>query len=258
MNVSTAIEIKNCDYSYQINSESRKVIFENLNLNVQKGEIVSIFGPNGCGKSTILKLLASILEDQNQDIFIFNKKPRDVSIGYIPQDFSESLFPWLSNIDNIAFPMYVKGISKSESKQRSVELANELSANIPLKNYPYESSLGQRQLVALARALNDSSKVLLADEPFSALDFRTRILLQDIFQQVLSPQKQITALIVSHQIDDAVFLGDKVVLLSPLPSKIVKGFNVPFERPRSQEIKKTIEFHNIVNDITEHFLQSYD
>jgi len=258
MNVSPAIEIKNCDYYYQINSETRKVIFENLNLNVQKGEIVSIFGPNGCGKSTILKLLASILNNQDQDIFLFNKKPKDVSIGYIPQDFSESLFPWLSNLDNIAFPLYVKGISKNEAKQRSIELANELSDNIPFNNHPHESSLGQRQLVALARALNNSSEVLLADEPFSALDFRTRILLQDIFQKVLKPNKQITALIVSHQIDDAVFLGDKVVLLSPLPSKIVKVFDIPFERPRSQEIKKTIEFHNIVNDITEYFLKSYD
>lgn len=258
MNVSPAIEIKNCNYYYQINSETRKVIFENLNLDIRKGEVISIFGPNGCGKSTILKLLASILDDQKQKILIFNKKPRDVPIGYIPQDFSESLFPWLTNLDNIAFPMYVKGISKNEAKQRSVELAKELSNNIPLKNYPYESSLGQRQLVALARALNNSSEILLADEPFSALDFRTRILLQDIFQQVLSPQKQITALIVSHQIEDAVFLGDKVILLSPLPSKIVKVFDVPFERPRSQEIKKTIEFHNIVNDITDHFLQNYD
>jgi len=169
------IEIKDLNFQYTDNLGRKNKVIENFNLNIELGKVVCLFGPNGCGKSTLLKLLASIIKENEQSITIFGKKASDIDIGYIPQDFAESLFPWLSNLDNIAFPLYVKGTPKYEARFRSKKIAFELSDSIPLDNYPYESSLGQKQLVSLARALNNSSKVLLADEPFSALDFKTSV-----------------------------------------------------------------------------------
>lgn len=250
------IEIKDLKFQYTDNFGRKNTIIENFNLIIELGSVVCFFGPNGCGKSTLLKLLASIIKENEESITIFGKKVSDIDIGYIPQDFAESLFPWLTNLDNIAFPLYMKGITKNEARRRSKKIALGLSDSIPLANYPYESSLGQKQLVSLARALNNSSELLIADEPFSALDFKSRIVLQNLFQKVLAPSNQITSLIVSHQIDDAVFLGDKVILLSSLPCNIIKIFDVPFERPRDQEIKKSREFHNLVNEITDSFLEN--
>jgi NitT/TauT family transport system ATP-binding protein len=255
-NFTNEIRIKDLKFQYTDNLGRMNTIIENINLNIELGSVVCFFGPNGCGKSTLLKLLASIIKVKEQSITIFGRKASEIDIGYIPQDFAESLFPWLTNLDNIAFPLYMKGITKNEARLKSRIIALELSESIPLDNYPYESSLGQKQLVSLARALNNSSEVLLADEPFSALDFKNRILLQNIFQKVLAPSNQITSLVVSHQIDDAVFLGDKVVLLSSLPCNILKVFNIPFERPRNQNIKKSREFHDLVNEITDLFLES--
>lgn len=251
------ILIRDLNFSYDMTNDLKHSleIIKDFDLEIKQGETVCIFGPNGCGKSTLLKLLTGLLRPQSGGIKIFGKLPAEINTGYIPQAFGESLFPWLKNIDNIVFPLYMNGMPKLEARRLGKEIANYLSRKVPLDHYPFEVSIGQKQIVALARALVTSPPLLLADEPYSALDFQAKLEVQDTFHDVLHPDKKISALLVSHHVEDAVFMGDRVIVLSPMPMHIIKIFNNPFPRPRTQGFKKSKEFIALVSEITEVFLE---
>ncbi len=226
-----------------------------FNLDIGEGQVVCLFGPNGCGKTTLLRLCAGLARPTGGELEIRGQIPEKSAVGYIPQKFSESLFPWLSCLDNIAFPLYMNGMSRTKARAKAKEAAARVSRTLALDRNPYELSIGQQQMVALARALVRSPAVLLADEPFSALDFQARIEMQDVFQNVLRPDEKVGALFISHNVEDAVYMGDKVIVTSPLPMAVLKTFDVPASRPRTQDFKKSEEFFRLVTGITDEFLK---
>jgi NitT/TauT family transport system ATP-binding protein len=135
------------------------------------------------------------------------------------------------------------------------ETALRIAKSPPLDRHPFELSIGQQQMVALARALVRSPRVILADEPFSALDFQARMDLHQVFQKVLRPENGASALLASHDVEDAVFLGDTVVVCSPAPMIPVRAFQVPVPRPRSEGFRRSTEFIRLVAEITDEFMR---
>jgi NitT/TauT family transport system ATP-binding protein len=230
-----AVAIAGRNLSFIYDSDGKDlIVVKNFDITVISGEVICLFGPNGCGKSTLLRLCAGLLSPSNGSITVLDKPSSETTVGYIPQAFSESLFPWLTNLDNIAFPLYMNGISKKEARARAEDTALKLSDSLPLRRHPREISIGQQQLVCLARALVLEPPVLIADEPFSALDFQTRRDIQDVFHRVLAPESRIGALLVSHQVEDAVYMADKVIVTSSVPMMAIDVFDILEDRPRSQ------------------------
>lgn len=236
-----AITVQNVRKSY-VEGDKRILVLNDLTLNVGEHEILSLFGPNGCGKTTLINICAGLMRADAGLVQIFGADPSEVRIGYIPQAFGESLFPWLTNLDNICFPLSLDGLPKKKSREEAVRFLQQIDINLPLENYPYESSGGQKQLAALGRALVSSPSVLLADEPFSALDYTTRLEIQDKFLKVVSETLRLPTIVISHQIEDAIYLGDRLIVFAKQPARIVDMFEINLPRPRKQEMKKTPEF----------------
>lgn len=220
---------------------TRTHVLDQINLKIKKGEFITFFGPNGCGKTTFLKLLAGLESYDEGKISIDGHTPEQAKIGYIFQNYKDSLFPWRKNIDNIAFPLEIHGLSRSEARKKVIELYNKLNLKFDLYTYPYMLSGGQQQLLAIARALVYEPDVLLMDEPFNALDYQTNFFMEDILLDIWHKTKK-TIIFISHEIDEAIYLADRIVLLSRLPARIKELLDINLLRPRVQEIRLSNDF----------------
>jgi NitT/TauT family transport system ATP-binding protein len=221
---------------------------DHINLNVKDGEFVVIVGPSGSGKSTFLMALNGLVPLSSGSIAVNGKtaaKPgQDRAVVF--QD--ASLLPWRNILDNVAYGLELAGRPKAERR----EIARELIALTGLKGfetfYPSQLSGGMRQRVNIARALAADPDVLLLDEPFSGLDAQTRETMQSELLKVWDERKK-TAIFVTHQIDEAVFLADRVVAFSARPARIVQEWRIPFDRPRSLDLKHSAEHRRIEDEI---------
>ena len=228
-----ALEVKNVRKVFSINKDGIEVL-KDINLNIKDGEIVSIVGSSGCGKSTLLKMLIGLEDVTEGDITINEKKPYETDSTEVGMIFQEArLFPWKSVYKNIEFGIARKDISKNEKKEL-VEYYIEL---VGLKGFekalPDQLSGGMKQRVSIARTLINKPKILLLDEPFGALDAFTKINLQNEMLNIWEKEKT-TMIIVTHDIDEAIYLGHKVVVMSPKPGIIQKEFEIDISRPRSR------------------------
>jgi NitT/TauT family transport system ATP-binding protein len=206
---------------------------DGVDLTIPTGAFVSLVGPNGCGKTTLLNIIAGLLSPDVGAVSIEGKPPAEARIGFVFQDSGRSLFPWLRNIDNIALALHDSGLSRASRRRRASRFLDEMGlSELPRDRYPYQCSGGQQQLVALARELIYEPDVLLMDEPFAALDFERRVA-QQLHLLALWDKAKPTVVLVSHDIEEAVFLADRVVLLSGRPAHVVEQFEVPLERPRT-------------------------
>jgi NitT/TauT family transport system ATP-binding protein len=238
------IEIKDLCKNYRgPNGSPPKVVevLSNISLQVQRGEFVTIFGPNGCGKTTLLMILSGLLEFDSGEVLIDNKPPGKARISFIFQNYADSLFPWRTNLDNIAFPLELQGIPLEERREKARDLLGRLNIGIDERSYPYQLSAGQQQLVAIARGLNYDPDVLVMDEPFGSLDFQTRLAMQQDVLNIWEKTKT-TVLFVSHDVDEAVYLSDRILLLSKLPGRVLQLLNNRLPRPRSAEMVNSDEF----------------
>ena len=202
-----------------------------VSFDVKDGEFVCLLGPSGCGKTTLLRIIAG-LETQTSGEITLNGVPitgPDPKRGMVFQQYS--LFPWRTVMDNVTFGLEMQGINKAEARKH-VEKYIDLVGLEQFKNsYPYELSGGMQQRAAIARALANEPEVLLMDEPFGALDAQTRNILQDELLKIWE-QKHVTILFVTHSVDEAVVLSDRIVVMTARPGRIREIVNVDLPRPR--------------------------
>lgn len=213
------------------NDEGRHAVLEDFSVEVLNQEFLSIFGPNGCGKSTLVHLIAGIIEPDAGSIeFASGQAGR--AVGIVFQNYENSLLPWRTCLDNISLPLEANGdLSKRQRREAALSLLEELGLRLPLTHYPYQMSGGQKQLTCIARAIIHRPSILLLDEPFASLDYQTRIDMQDKLQTIWA-KARITTIFVSHEIDEAIFLADRLLLLTVRPARVAASFDIPLPRPR--------------------------
>src|SRR5471030_1765117 len=207
-------------------------LYENFDLNIPKHKIVSVFGPNGCGKSTLINMIAGLIPIDSGEILFDGKSLKDTKIGYVFQNYREAMFPWMRTIDNIAYPLKLEGMSKAQMDRRMEELVESFDVKFDLKRYPYELSGGQQQTASIMRALAPNPEVLFLDEPFSALDFEMTLIIREKLQEVFM-QTGTTMMLVSHDLEEAVYLADQVLLLTKRPTRIAEILPYGDARPRT-------------------------
>jgi NitT/TauT family transport system ATP-binding protein len=226
-----------------------------INLTIGQHEFVSLIGRSGCGKTTALRIMAGLITPTTGEVKIGGKPlwsgtNIDSSVisqlGVVFQD--ANLFPWYNIIDNISLPLRLRGVPKSERYARARELADLVGLKGFEKSYPRELSGGMRQRVAIARALSCDPELLLMDEPFGALDALTRERMNLELQRIVTAIKA-TVVFVTHDIAEAVFLGDRVVHLTPRPGRIQNITTVDIARPRTIEAQTDPKFVQVVGDL---------
>lgn len=218
-----------------------KVLFDEFDLDILKGKITCIFGPNGCGKSTLLNMIAGLVRLDRGSVLFDGKSFDQTRTGYVFQNYREALFPWMRTCDNIAYPLKVSGYSSRDRKNRVQELADLFDISFDLHHYPYELSGGQQQLASVMRALALHPEVLFLDEPFSALDFEMTLVLRDKLQSIFQATG-LTTVVVSHDLEEAVYLADEVLLLSKPPTCVAETLPFTAPRPRNAETLASEEF----------------
>jgi len=220
------------------------VLYKDFDLNIPKGKITSVFGPNGCGKSTLINMISGIMPYDAGQILFDGKTARETRIGYVFQNYREAVFPWLRAIDNIRYPLQFLKLGKAECDRRVEQLLTSFDVKIDLNRYPYQLSGGQQQLVSIARALVVDPEVLFLDEPFSALDYEMTLFLRSRLQKVLTEMK-VTTVLVSHDLDEAVELADEILLLTKKPTTVAGQLQFNAPRPRTAETTITPEFIDV-------------
>jgi len=188
-----------------------------------------VFGPNGCGKSTLINMIAGLIPPDAGEILFDGMRLADIKFGYVFQNYREALFPWLRAFDNIAYPLKLMKIAPAERKARTERLVARLGITLDLNLYPYQMSGGQQQLVSIMRAVVVDPEILFLDEPFSALDYEMTLFMREQLQRVFM-ETATTMVLVSHDLEEAVYLSNYVLLLSRHPARVVEL--VPFDAPR--------------------------
>jgi len=204
---------------------------QDLTLQADPNEFLCIVGPSGCGKTTLLKLIGGIQSPSAGDIQFHRPAPdRAPRCAMVFQD--HGLFPWMNILDNAAYGLEAQGIPAFDRRRKAVHWLKKLGLDRFYRHYPHELSGGMRQRAALGRAFLSDAPILLLDEPFSALDAQTRLLLQTELLHCWAEKRQ-TVIYVTHDIDEAIMLGDRVLIMSRRPGRILEEFPVPLSRPRT-------------------------
>ncbi|AXI09827.1 spermidine/putrescine ABC transporter ATP-binding protein [Oceanobacillus zhaokaii] len=201
---------------------------DNISFSVKEGEFISLLGPSGCGKSTILSIIAGIMKQTAGDVFLQHKSisNNDLSIGYMLQQ--DYLFPWKTIIDNILLGPKIQNQHTEETRSRALELLEVVGLANVAEKYPSALSGGMRQRVALVRTLINDPKLLLLDEPFSALDYQTKLKLENLVAKLFKTYHK-TAILVTHDIGEAIAMSDRVFIMNANPGSIARVFEVPIE-----------------------------
>jgi NitT/TauT family transport system ATP-binding protein len=246
-------EVKVSGVSLEFEKENGEatLALDNVTLDIKDKEFVCFIGPSGCGKTTLLRSIAGLEFPDSGEITLDGEKITipDSKRGMVFQEYS--LFPWRTVIQNITFGPQMKGLSKTESLEKAEKYLKLVGLEQFRNSYPYELSGGMRQRVAIARALANEPKVLLMDEPFGALDAQTRNTLQNELLDVWA-KDQITIIFVTHSVDEAVFLADKIVVMTARPGKIKKVINVDLPRPRDRTSSEANELrHQLLRMLAE-------
>lgn len=240
MSSSNKLVLKNV-YSTYNSGEQQLPVLNNISLNVGTGEFVSVLGPSGSGKSTILKIASGLLKPNRGQVLIDSKditgKPQ--LVGYMPQQ--DLLFPWKTLKQNAAMPMLARGSGKNKAFTRVEELMPLFGLDGFSDYYPYQLSGGMRQRAALLRTMLIESDLMLLDEPFGALDALTREYLQDWLLEIWGRFKR-SVLFVTHSIDEAVYLSDRIYVITERPGKIALEKRIEIKRPRSKTVITTSLF----------------
>lgn len=241
------IEIKNITKSFDV-EEGKFVAVKDINFKIKDGEIVGILGPSGCGKTTILRMIAGLDKPTEGEIYNNEELIKDPSKdkGFIFQQYS--LFPWLTVIENVSFSLKLEKKPKEEIEKLALEYLDIVGLREFKNHYPHELSGGMKQRVAIVRSLINNPSILLMDEPFSAIDMQNRRKLQEVFIKIQKDIKM-TTVFVSHDVDEAVFLADKIVVLSKNPGKIKEIIDIPLKHPRNRSSHEFLEIQAKISNL---------
>ncbi len=211
---------------------------EDISLQVEEGSFTCIVGPSGCGKSTLLRILGG-LESATSGTVALQDSSHKIPAAFVFQE--HGVFPWVNVLDNVAFGLRMSGVRRKERTEQAKEWISRVGLTGFEKSYPHELSGGMRQRIAIARAFATGSPVLLMDEPLGALDAQTRLLMQEELVKLWEAERK-TVVMVTHGIEEAILLGDRVVVMSARPGRIKEDIQVDFPRPRTMELERTPEF----------------
>lgn len=228
------LTVRNVSHIYFSKDAATKSL-QDINLSIEKGEFVSLIGPSGCGKTTLLSIIAGLFPPTFGSVQIEGKNvSQESSIGYMLQQ--DYLFPWKTIEENITLGLKILNKNEKVDKSIATKLLHDVGLPSVEKKYPRELSGGMRQRVALARTLAVDPKILLLDEPFSALDYQSKLKLEDLVFEMLKSYGK-TAILVTHDIGEAIAMSDRIFLFSTRPGRIYKTFVVP------EEIRQLTPFH---------------
>lgn len=243
------LKFENVSHHYFIQNGYTKAL-EDISFSVEKGEFVSIIGPSGCGKSTILSLIARLLKQTDGKITIAQEplNSSSIEVGYMLQE--DYLFPWKNIFNNILLGPKIQKQITSETIRQARQLLNDVQLAHTQNDYPTELSGGMRQRIALVRTLMTDPEILLFDEPFSALDYVTKLQLENVVAKLMKNYRK-TAILVTHDLAEAISMSDRIFLMDTTPGKIKKTFKVP-EKLREIEpfyVRRHEEFQLLFDEI---------
>jgi NitT/TauT family transport system ATP-binding protein len=243
------LSIRGIEKDYQVkagqaSSSGSLAVLDNISADINQGEFVSIVGPSGAGKTTLLRCLCGLTRPNRGSVHIHDRMvtgpPAEMACVF--QDYSRSLMPWFTVERNVGLPLVNRYKSKSDREQHVDTALKEVGLESFDASYPWQLSGGMQQRVAIARALAYEPEILLMDEPFASVDAQTRSDLEDLVLRVMA-DVDVTMLLVTHDIDEAVYLSDRVLVLSGRPARVVEDVNIPLPSPRDQiETKSLPEF----------------
>ena len=243
------IHMENVHKDFHSERDSLRVL-DDINIYANEGEFISIIGPSGCGKSTIFHILTGLVGGYEGSVQIdgIQLSEYDKRVGYMHQ--KDLLMPWRNLIDNVIIPLEIQGEKKSDAKKKVMELLPVFGLEGFEKSYPSELSGGMRQRAALLRTVLVESDIMLLDEPFGALDAISRGKMQKWLLDIWSRFKR-TVMFITHDIEEAIFLSDRIYVLTNRPARVLKEVKIDFERPRNKEIlvsPKFVEYKRILMD----------
>ncbi|SHF22786.1 NitT/TauT family transport system ATP-binding protein [Caldanaerobius fijiensis DSM 17918] len=225
-----SLKISNVSKSF-INKQGKNHVLYNINLEIKSGEFICLLGPSGCGKSTLLNIIAGLEKPSEGSIFLNGTEVKEAGPDRAVMFQESALFPWLKVIDNVEFGMKMAGIPKTVRREKALKYLKMVHLTRFQNSLVHELSGGMKQRVALARALTLDSEVLLMDEPFAALDSQTKNILLLELQRIWLETKK-TIIFVTHNIEEAVLLADRIIVMAANPGRIKKIYNVQLARPR--------------------------
>lgn len=236
--------------NYKLTDGKEIKVLDRLDLSAEKGKFLSVIGPSGCGKSTMIRLLAGFIKPTSGKILEDNKEIHGISPkrGVVFQHYH--LFPWLTVEENIALGLDIRHISTKKKKKIVDHYMNVTGLKGFEKAYPKELSGGMKQRVALARTFAINPEILLLDEPFTALDVQTKRFMQDLLLQIWEQEKR-TIIFITHDVEEAVFMSDKVVVLTKRPAKVVEVIDINLPRPRDLDVEYSEKFIKIKKHVQE-------
>lgn len=254
-NVSTStkglVEVEDLSVSFKRKGQHDPLlVLESTNFKIEPGEFACLLGPSGCGKSTILNLIAGFIKPTRGYVFV-DRKPVDkpgADRGFVFQQYS--LLPWKTTFQNIEFGLKIQRIAKVERKELVNDYLNRVGLYKHRHSYPYQLSGGMQQRASIVRALVNSPSVLLMDEPFAALDAQTRQMMQELLLSIWSELKP-TVIFVTHDIEEAIFLSDRIFIMGVNPGRIKETLRVPLKRPRHTDDVLSSEFIQLNREVFE-------
>ncbi|TXK85102.1 ABC transporter ATP-binding protein [Paenibacillus sp. N3.4] len=237
-----------------VTEERATLAIQNIDFSIQRGEFVSLIGPSGCGKTTLLSIIAGLIAPTVGTVTVAGKTVDGPTrrVGYMLQQ--DYLFPWRTIVDNASIGLELAGTLSEDNKRSVLRLLDEMGLLAYKDYYPPQLSGGMRQRVALVRTLATDPEIMLLDEPFSALDYQTKLQLEDLVVQTLKA-KQKTAILVTHDISEAIAMSDRIIVLAPNPGRIRESFEIPEDIRASTplEARELPDFHALFRLIWDQF-----
>jgi len=239
------LAVRGLGKDYVVGRGERRTAVQEVSFDVGRGEFVCVVGPSGAGKTTILRCLTGLTPPSRGEALLDGVPIARVSdhVGVVFQDYSRSLFPWMSVASNISLPLRVRRIPREEQRRVVAAVLEQVGLGAEVgERYPWQLSGGMQQRVAIARALAFQPELLFMDEPYASVDAQTRAELEDVIQEIHG-RLGVTVFFVTHDIDEAVYLADRVIVLSRPPAVVREIVEIPLARPRTQlETKSSAEF----------------